>query len=72
MQATEIKTKIMTREEKIEYIRASRIYSYAYLDLENMQENELDEIIRRIAIQLQQKDARVSMNMLTDFYVFLN
>lgn len=62
----------MTREEKIEYIRASRIYAFAYQDLEGLNDRELDEIIRRIAVQLQRQEVMVSMNMLTDFYVFLN
>lgn len=62
----------MTRQEKIEYIRASRLYSYAYQDLDSFNDRELDEMIRRIAIQLQRQEVMVSNNMLTDFYVFLN
>lgn len=67
-----INTKLMTRLEKIEYIRGSRMHSYAYQDLESLNEYELDEIIRRIAFQLQRQEVMISENMVTDFYVFLN
>ncbi len=62
----------MTRLEKMEYIRDSRMNAYAYQDLESLNEYELDEIIRRIAFQLQRQEVMVSSNMVTDFYVFLN
>lgn len=62
----------MTRLEKIEYIRGSRMHSYVYQDLETLNDYELDEIIRRIGFQLQRQEVMVSTNMVTDFYVFLN
>lgn len=62
----------MTRLEKIEYIRGSKMYSYAYQDLESLNDYELNEIIRRIAFQLQRQEVMISANMVTDFYVFLN
>ena len=62
----------MTRPEKMEYIRDSRMNAYAYENLESLNEYELDEIIRRIAFQLQRQEVMVSSNMVTDFYVFLN
>ena len=62
----------MTRLEKIQYIRDSRMNAYVDQDLENLNDYELDEIIRRIAFQLQRQEIMVSTNMVTDFYVFLN
>jgi hypothetical protein len=62
----------MSREEKIEYIRTCRMHSYAYQDLESLNENELDILIHRIAVQLQRQEVMISYNMVTDFHIFLN
>jgi len=62
----------MTRLEKIKYIRDSRMNAYVDQELESLNDYELDEIIRRIAFQLQRQEIMVSTNMVTDFYVFLN
>ena len=60
----------MTRLEKMEYIRDSSIHTYQ--NLESLNEYELVEIIRRIAFQLPRQEIMVSINMVTDFYVFRN
>lgn len=62
----------MSREEKIEYIRSCKVYSFAYLELDSFSDEELDQVIRRIAVQMQRQEVMISHNMVTDFAIFLN
>lgn len=62
----------MTRHEKIEFIKSSRFFGFAYLNLEEIPEQRLDEIIRSIVDMMQKEEVKVKGNVLKDFCLFLN
>lgn len=62
----------MTRQEKIEFIKSSRYFGFAYLNLEETVETRLDEIIRNIVALMQKDEVKVKGNDLKDFYLCLN
>ncbi|MFZ5552819.1 MAG: hypothetical protein ACOZCO_06870 [Bacteroidota bacterium] len=62
----------MNRHEKIRYIRESKLFNYAYESLEDFTDHQLDDIIRRIAYEMQKSEATAIGNKVQSFYVFLN
>ncbi|HLP12395.1 MAG TPA: hypothetical protein VK177_10725 [Flavobacteriales bacterium] len=62
----------MTRQEKIEFIKSSRYFGFAYLNLEDTQESRLDEIIKSIVELMQREEVRVRGNGLREFCLYLN
>lgn len=62
----------MSRQEKIEFIRSSRYFGFAYLNLEDVSESRLDEIIHNIVELMQREEVKVSGNNIKDFCLYLN
>jgi len=62
----------MTRQEKIEFIKSSRYFGFAYLNLEETPEKRLDEIIQSIVELMQQEEIKVKGNGIKDFCLYLN
>ena len=62
----------MTRHEKIEFIKKSRFYGYAYMNLEDVHEQELDEIVYNIITRLQMEEVSINGNKLREFTIYLN
>jgi NADPH-dependent 7-cyano-7-deazaguanine reductase QueF len=62
----------MTRQEKIEFIKSSRYFGFAYLNLEDTQETRLDEIIKSIVDLMQKDEVKVRGNDFKDFCLYLN
>lgn len=62
----------MSRQEKINYIKSTRYYGFAYENLEQYTDQELDVLIRLIAEQIQREEASVNQNYLKQFYICLN
>ena len=62
----------MTRQEKIEFIKSSRYFGFAYLNLEDTHETRLDEIIRSIVDLMQRDEVKVRGNDIKDFCLYLN
>lgn len=62
----------MSRQEKIEFIRSSRFYGFAYLNLEDVPETRLDEIIHSIVELMQREEVRVAGNSVKEFCLYLN
>lgn len=62
----------MTRQEKIEFIKSSRYFGFAYLNLEEIPDGRLDEIILSIVELMQKEEVKVRGNALRDFCLYLN
>jgi hypothetical protein len=62
----------MTRHEKIEFIKKSRFYGYAYMNLEDVDEQELNEIVYNILTRLQMEEISINGNKLREFTIYLN
>ena len=62
----------MTRQEKIEFIKSSRYFGFAYLNLEDIPEARLDEIIQSIVELMQKEEIRVQGNHVKEFCLYLN
>jgi hypothetical protein len=62
----------MTRLEKIEFIKSSRFFGFAYLNLDDVPEQRLDEIIHSIVELMQQEEVKVRGNQVKEFCLYLN
>jgi hypothetical protein len=62
----------MSREEKIEFIRSSSYFNFAYDNLQSFSDQQLDEIIMEISSMMQRDENKVAGNLLESFYVYLN
>jgi len=62
----------MSRQEKIEFIRSSRYFGFAYLNLDDVPEARLDEIIHSIVELMQREEVKVAGNNVKDFCLYLN
>ncbi|MFI5204344.1 MAG: hypothetical protein ACHQF2_07590 [Flavobacteriales bacterium] len=62
----------MTRYEKIQFIRKSRLFSFAYLNLDGTTDDDLDQMIRHIVGMLQKHEVAITGNRVREFYFFLN
>lgn len=62
----------MTRHEKIEFIKKSRFYGFAYMNLEDVDEQELNEIMYNIITRLQMEEVSINGNKLREFTIYLN
>lgn len=62
----------MTRDEKIEFIKSSKYFGFAYLNLEDIPEERLDEIIISIVELMQKEEIKVKGNQIKEFCLYLN
>lgn len=62
----------MTRYEKIQFIRKSRMLSFAYLNLDGTSDDDLDQMVRHIVGLLQKNEVAITGNRVKEFYFFLN
>ena len=62
----------MTRAEKIEFIKSSRYFEFAYMNLEDLEDHKLDEIIISIVELMQREEIKVRGNQVKEFCLYLN
>jgi hypothetical protein len=63
---------VMTRYEKIQFIRKSRMLSFAYLNLDGTSDDELDQMIQHIVLLMQKYEISIDGNKVKEFYFYLN